>query len=140
MTEVVEMLRRIEGLKLQSESISSGVPGKIFLCDHVGCLRMLDAVCAFTKANMLELNLSNFAFSGEKIGRKGVQLFSSNELKMATNSFASENKLANGACGDVYKGLLRNGQVVAIKRAKTDTAMDMEQFFNEVSVLSQVTM
>ncbi|CAM6129053.1 unnamed protein product [Calypogeia fissa] len=71
-------------------------------------------------------------------GRKIFPLFSPNELKMATNNFSHENKLGSGAFGDVYKGFLRDGQVVAIKRLRTDRAIDMDQFFNELSVLSQV--
>ncbi|CAM6096041.1 unnamed protein product [Calypogeia fissa] len=57
---------------------------------------------------------------------------------MATNNFSHDNKLGSGAFGDVYKGFLRDGQVMAIKRLRTDRAIDMDQFFNELSVLSQV--
>ncbi|CAM6129052.1 unnamed protein product [Calypogeia fissa] len=57
---------------------------------------------------------------------------------MATNNFSGENKLGSGPFGDVYKGFLRDGQVIAIKRLRIERAVDMTQFFNEVSILSQV--
>ncbi|XP_062181802.1 uncharacterized protein LOC133886088 isoform X2 [Phragmites australis] len=42
--------------------------------------------------------------------------FSLSELKAATDDFSDENIIGRGAFAIVYKGVLRNGQVVAIKK------------------------
>lgn len=68
------------------------------------------------------------------------RIFTANELKVATNNFSGDNELGKGASATVYKGRLRDGQVVAIKRSITQRATDIERFLNEVSILSQVNM
>jgi serine/threonine protein kinase len=65
-------------------------------------------------------------------------VFTLKELEFATKHFSKEKELGSGAFGTVYKGVLRDGKVVAVKRANTHKAADVEQFVNEVSVLSQV--
>ncbi|EFJ34875.1 hypothetical protein SELMODRAFT_438852, partial [Selaginella moellendorffii] len=42
-------------------------------------------------------------------------LYSYNDLKIATRGFAPENKLGQGGFGSVYKGVLPNGTIVAMK-------------------------
>ncbi|RCV39434.1 hypothetical protein SETIT_8G224400v2 [Setaria italica] len=46
----------------------------------------------------------------------GSTKFSSSELKAATENFSDGNKIGSGGFCDVYKGVLQDGQVVAIKR------------------------
>ncbi|XP_042500315.1 cold-responsive protein kinase 1-like [Macadamia integrifolia] len=70
---------------------------------------------------------------------RGPVNFSYRDLKNATKNFSVENKLGEGGFGDVYKGVLRNGAIVAVKkltigqssRAKTD-------FESEVKLISNV--
>ncbi|CAM6129051.1 unnamed protein product [Calypogeia fissa] len=76
---------------------------------------------------------------GKRAGQKGMlKMFTVHELKAATNNFCRDNELGKGAFGTVYKGILKDGQVVAVKRAMTRKETDMDQFINEVSILSQV--
>ncbi|MED6118668.1 hypothetical protein PIB30_005141 [Stylosanthes scabra] len=39
-----------------------------------------------------------------------------NDLKAATNNFSEENRLGGGGFGNVYKGTLKNGKVIAVKK------------------------
>ncbi|KAL4639020.1 hypothetical protein ACB092_03G188000 [Castanea dentata] len=59
-------------------------------------------------------------------------------LEKATNYFHNSNKLGQGGSGSVYKGVLPDGQVVAIKRLFFNTTQWVEHFFNEVNLISNI--
>ncbi|RCV18343.1 hypothetical protein SETIT_3G293400v2 [Setaria italica] len=64
--------------------------------------------------------------------------FSGRELKRATGNFSRDNLLGAGGYGEVYKGLLGDGTVVAVKCAKLGNTKSTDQVLNEVRVLLQV--
>ncbi|KAH6759362.1 hypothetical protein C2S51_019597 [Perilla frutescens var. frutescens] len=79
----------------------------------------------------------------EKLTRMGrsanmVEIFTSSDLQTATKDFHSSMILGQGGFGTVYKGLLPDNKVVAIKKAKRVDPNQTQQFINEVFVLSQV--
>ncbi|KAM3706316.1 hypothetical protein ACJW31_03G144100 [Castanea mollissima] len=59
-------------------------------------------------------------------------------LEKATNYFHNSNKLGQGGSGSVYKGVLPDGQVVAIKRLFFNTTQWVDHFFNEVNLISNI--
>ncbi|XP_076931939.1 cysteine-rich receptor-like protein kinase 42 [Bidens hawaiensis] len=59
-------------------------------------------------------------------------------LEKATNYFDGSNKLGQGGAGSVYKGTLPNGDVVAVKRLFFTTRQWVDQFFNEVNLVSAI--
>ncbi|KAG1330667.1 LEAF RUST 10 DISEASE-RESISTANCE LOCUS RECEPTOR-LIKE PROTEIN KINASE-like 1.2 [Cocos nucifera] len=65
-------------------------------------------------------------------------LFPYEELKEATNGFSTSRELGGGGFGIVYKGKLRDGRVVAVKRLYKNNWKRVEQFMNEVEILSQL--
>lgn len=75
--------------------------------------------------------------SGEQ-SLESLRIFSSTELKEATNSFSDDNIVGRGGYGVVYKGILPNNRVVAIKKSKISDESQIEQFINEVVILTQI--
>ncbi|KAG9452817.1 hypothetical protein H6P81_005721 [Aristolochia fimbriata] len=65
-------------------------------------------------------------------------IFDFKVLAFATNNFSDENKLGGGGFGPVYKGRLSGGQEIAVKRLSSSSGQGLEEFRNEVLVISRV--
>ncbi|KDP31073.1 hypothetical protein JCGZ_11449 [Jatropha curcas] len=59
-------------------------------------------------------------------------------LEKATNYFSDEMKLGQGGAGSVFKGNLTDGRIVAVKRLVYNTRQWVDQFFNEVNLISGI--
>ncbi|MFS7911493.1 putative protein kinase RLK-Pelle-WAK-LRK10L-1 family [Helianthus anomalus] len=69
-----------------------------------------------------------------------IPIYSYQEIKNATNGFSDKQKLGTGAYGTVYKGKIRKGEWVAIKRIKhIYDGDDIDQVMNEIILLSVVS-
>nr|APU94835.1 leucine-rich repeat receptor-like protein kinase [Pohlia nutans] len=68
----------------------------------------------------------------------GVKAFTFEEVQRATNNFHIDSTLGRGGYGHVYKGLLPDGMLVAVKRADGGSLQGSEQFYTEIELLSRV--
>ncbi|KAK2411852.1 cysteine-rich receptor protein kinase [Trifolium repens] len=59
-------------------------------------------------------------------------------IKLATNNFSEENKLGEGGFGAVYKGKLRKGQEIAVKRLSETSNQGLEEFKNEIALTARL--
>ncbi|KAJ8446550.1 hypothetical protein Cgig2_019703 [Carnegiea gigantea] len=66
----------------------------------------------------------------------GIPVFSYTKLQEATNNFDEARKLGHGGFGVVYHGKLRDGREVAVKRLFERDYKGVEQFRNEVEILT----
>ncbi|GKU98444.1 hypothetical protein SLEP1_g11452 [Rubroshorea leprosula] len=82
---------------------------------------------------MLQQQLSNHEGSA-----KTTKIFTAEELEKATNNFDESRIIGQGGYGMVYKGTLRDGRIVAIKKSHIIDQSQNEQFINEVVILSQI--
>ncbi|KAF5475570.1 hypothetical protein F2P56_007364 [Juglans regia] len=67
-----------------------------------------------------------------------LPIFSFEELASATKSFHQSNKLGQGGFGPVYRGKLLHGQEIAVKRLSRASGQGLEEFMNEVVVISKL--
>ncbi|GAB2214613.1 hypothetical protein Droror1_Dr00018968 [Drosera rotundifolia] len=67
-----------------------------------------------------------------------VPLFSYTELEDATNKFEPSRAIGDGGYGTVYHGKLKDGRDVAIKRLYEKNYRRVEQFMNEVEILTRL--
>ncbi|XP_028805425.1 LEAF RUST 10 DISEASE-RESISTANCE LOCUS RECEPTOR-LIKE PROTEIN KINASE-like 1.2 isoform X2 [Neltuma alba] len=68
----------------------------------------------------------------------GVLVFTYSELEEATNNFDSARELGDGGFGTVYFGKLRDGRYVAVKRLYENNYKRVQQFINEVQILTRL--
>ncbi|KAG8060862.1 hypothetical protein GUJ93_ZPchr0002g23575 [Zizania palustris] len=81
---------------------------------------------------------SRFAPSPQ-IARVGSVNVSVQQILRATQNFSPSFKLGEGGFGTVYRAVLPDGQVVAVKRAKKDQfAGPRDEFSNEVELLAKI--
>jgi serine/threonine protein kinase len=67
-----------------------------------------------------------------------TKIYSSKELEVATDRFNVNRILGQGGQGTVYKGMLADGRIVAVKKSMVVDEGKLEEFINEVVVLSQI--
>ncbi|KAE8664523.1 gibberellin 20 oxidase 2 [Hibiscus syriacus] len=67
-----------------------------------------------------------------------TKIFTTQELAMATENYAESRVIGQGGNGTVYRGILCDGRVVAVKKSKMVDKNHIEEFINEVVVLTQI--
>ncbi|KAE8678143.1 Receptor-like cytosolic serine/threonine-protein kinase RBK2 [Hibiscus syriacus] len=84
-----------------------------------------------TKESPMLRDLYNF--------KSSLENFSLSELRAATDNFNRENIIGRGGYAEVYKGQLKNGKLVAIKRANKGTPDERTAgFLSELGIIAHV--
>jgi serine/threonine protein kinase len=98
--------------------------------------RMIKQKNMFFKRNgglLLQQQLSSHETNVEN-----TKLFNSKDLEKATDRFNVNRILGQGGQGTVYKGMLVDGRIVAVKKSRVIDEGKLEEFINEVVILSQI--
>ncbi|XVF71376.1 hypothetical protein PTKIN_Ptkin12aG0032600 [Pterospermum kingtungense] len=74
----------------------------------------------------------------KKGGLEKTTVFRSKELEAATGQFHENRIIGHGGQGKVYRGMLQDGRLVAVKKAKIENEDLLEQFINEIVILSEI--
>ncbi|KAJ1414374.1 Wall-associated receptor kinase, galacturonan-binding domain [Sesbania bispinosa] len=104
-------------------------------------------LCKVVKKRMIQKRRENFfkqngglllqqRLSSSEVNVDRVKLFSLNDLEKATNHFNTNRVIGKGGQGTVYKGMLVDGKIVAVKKLKVEGKV--EEFVNEFVILSQI--
>ncbi|KAK2981549.1 hypothetical protein RJ640_027974, partial [Escallonia rubra] len=93
------------------------------------------AYIQFSKLRTDRYNLGQISNSFNKYNSLN---FKYETLEKATNYFDLSRKIGQGGAGSVYKGDLPNGSTVAVKRLFFNTRQWVDEFFNEVNLISGI--
>ncbi|KAJ0640439.1 putative protein kinase RLK-Pelle-WAK family [Helianthus annuus] len=102
----------------------------------------------FKKRNLVKLRQKLFQQNGGLLLKQRfitgegsadlTKVFTAQELEKATNNYAEDRILGRGGYGTVYKGILTDQRVVAIKKSRVMDETQIELFINEVIILTAV--
>ncbi|XAR56440.1 Non-specific serine/threonine protein kinase [Bertholletia excelsa] len=62
--------------------------------------------------------------------------FTLRQIKAATDNFDPANKIGEGGFGPVYKGILSDGSVIAVKQLSSKSKQGNREFVNEIGMIS----
>ncbi|XP_061983461.1 cold-responsive protein kinase 1-like isoform X1 [Populus nigra] len=60
------------------------------------------------------------------------------ELRMATDNFNPANKVGEGGFGSVYKGMLKDGTMAALKVLSAESRQGLKEFLTEIKVIADI--
>uniref|UniRef100_K3ZIU5 Protein kinase domain-containing protein n=1 Tax=Setaria italica TaxID=4555 RepID=K3ZIU5_SETIT len=67
-----------------------------------------------------------------------IKVFSYSELRKATQDFSGANKIGEGAFGSVFRGVLKDGTVVAVKVLSATSRQGIRDFLSELTTISNI--
>ncbi|XP_057787163.1 probable receptor-like serine/threonine-protein kinase At5g57670 [Salvia miltiorrhiza] len=97
---------------------------------------------AFDEEHLPEFNAHQKAVQpSENFQKPTWKCYSYDEISAATNAFSADNMVGKGGFAEVYRGVLGNGQAIAVKRltkAENDERKEKE-FLTEIGTLGHVS-
>ncbi|KAH1127710.1 hypothetical protein GLYMA_06G261200v4 [Glycine max] len=92
----------------------------------------------YIRMHASELATNCWKDKSEKDDNIDLQAFDFPSISNATNQFSESNKLGQGGFGPVYKGMLPNGQEIAVKRLSNICGQGLDEFKNEVMLIAKL--
>ncbi|KAL8214701.1 hypothetical protein R6Q57_004150 [Mikania cordata] len=135
-------------LQFPEASDKKKIPSKLIaaIIATVGFLVMTSAICYLFVLNKRSRTTARRHLNDETgwnideseiTSEKSLQ-FELGTIEEATSNFSIENKVGEGGFGVVYKGVLANGQKIAVKRLSKGSVQGSLEFKNEVVLLAKL--
>ncbi|KAK9091768.1 hypothetical protein Sjap_024945 [Stephania japonica] len=130
---------KLGGQCTDNNGIGTGVGGIILGCIAFFIWQRRKKVRSIS-STLLSRNISPEPSSKPDVEKGDSMLFTSiftyDELVEATENFDESKELGDGGFGTVYHGKLRDGRDIAVKRLYEHNYKRVEQFVNEIKILS----
>ncbi|KAE8681054.1 S-locus lectin protein kinase family protein, putative isoform 1 [Hibiscus syriacus] len=129
-------------IRLASSNLNH-IQGKGKLTEKQMAGIIVASVIITSGVTMLALALYLWKIKRRKTGEHGKEdlelpVLEFATVAIATNNFSSNNKLGQGGFGPVYKGTLIEGQEIAVKRLSKNSGQGVEEFKNEVTLITKL--
>ncbi|GMH10056.1 hypothetical protein Nepgr_011897 [Nepenthes gracilis] len=127
--------------RTDKRGISKGVLAAIIVCVFVGSLTAsaILTVLIMRRSDKYQRMLSKTNLSSKiSIKIDGVKEFTFKELAQATDYFVNSTQVGRGGYGKVYRGVLFDNTVVAVKRAEEGSLQGRREFLTEIQLLSRL--
>ncbi|XP_076881354.1 G-type lectin S-receptor-like serine/threonine-protein kinase At4g27290 isoform X2 [Bidens hawaiensis] len=126
-----------------SRSSDAGIIVRIIVPIAFVVFVILVSICLFYHFSRKKQQQQGNDFGSDPENRSGnedldLPVFSLSALLKATNNFSMNNKLGEGGFGPVYKGVLEDGQEIAVKRLAKTSTQGLHEFKNEVISISRL--
>ncbi|KAL1569884.1 non-specific serine/threonine protein kinase [Salvia divinorum] len=115
------------------------------ICIGIGAALITLIVCAIFsiyyhkfKTNHTTSSQSYSLSMSKDLEMAGVHIFHYSELEQATDHFNPKEELGDGGYGAVFKGKLKDGRDVAVKRLYEHHYRRIDQFVNEVEIVTKL--
>ncbi|XP_024021179.1 G-type lectin S-receptor-like serine/threonine-protein kinase At4g27290 [Morus notabilis] len=95
----------------------------------------------FRRRRLLEETVSQNSDEAEdEVEDKDLELplYNLSDMAAATKNFSDDNKIGEGGFGPVYKGMLKDGQEIAVKRLSFKSDQGANEFKTEVKLISKL--
>ncbi|XVF60253.1 hypothetical protein PTKIN_Ptkin08bG0030100 [Pterospermum kingtungense] len=100
-------------------------------------LFLLAAYATYARLSKRKTELKNLGQISKSFDESKLK-FKYETLEKATDYFSVSRKLGQGGAGSVFMGILPNGKTVAVKRLIYNTRQWVDEFFNEVNLISGI--
>lgn len=98
------------------------------------------ASCAIVVSVLIILRMNDYLGGkgpdNEEFRGLDTGYFSLRQIKAATDDFGFKNKIGEGGFGPVYKGVLPDGKVIAVKQLSSKSKQGNREFLNEIGMIS----
>ncbi|KAK8619089.1 hypothetical protein V6N13_133056 [Hibiscus sabdariffa] len=95
------------------------------------------AYAIYARLSKRKRELKNLGQISKRFDKSGLK-FKYETLEKATDYFSPSRKLGQGGAGSVFMGTLPDGKTVAVKRLIYNTRQWVDDFFNEVNLISRI--
>ncbi|KAE8680899.1 Cysteine-rich receptor-like protein kinase 42 [Hibiscus syriacus] len=100
-------------------------------------LAVAAAYATYARLSKRKRELKNLGRISKRFNNSGLK-FKYETLEKATDYFSPSRKLGQGGAGSVFMGILPDGKTVAVKRLIYNTRQWVDDFFNEVNLISRI--
>ncbi|RZC79652.1 hypothetical protein C5167_042225 [Papaver somniferum] len=115
-----------------------GVTVAIALAASAFSLLCLFGAClGYKRLEVLRIERNNLGRLSSAVSKSNLN-FKYETLEKATEFFDPSRKLGQGGAGSVFRGTLPDGRIVAVKRLFFNTRQWVDEFFNEVNLISGI--
>ncbi|GLJ08081.1 hypothetical protein SUGI_0081050 [Cryptomeria japonica] len=96
------------------------------------------ALCCIVGASYIFFRKTKRAPFKNSLSGRGFMRISSQDLQRATEGFSAANLLGAGSFGSVYRGLLSDNTLVAVKVFDRDPPDSYKNFYKECRIMSKI--